>query len=233
MDAKPVGRVAAVGCRQQRQYRAEGIFRQAVGDGACPGGDEGLRRVGKGIETRIRNELGGQGYEQVAVQNGRLGPQLGVDEGVLDPFVGQNGEVRHLTAGAGGGGDGNEGCLAAGKIDHGLGAVHGAAAAQGHQHVRGEGLQGSGAFRRKGDGGVGLDVGIVLDGFRLGCRADGRGSAVFVEIGVCDDHQPPGMKVGQCLDSAGAGDDLGRCLKSIHCFTAFSMGSMPGFEKIM
>jgi hypothetical protein len=41
------------------------------------------------------------------------------------------------------------------------------------------------------------------------------------------------MEIRQGGHGSRAGDDLGWCLKSVHCFTAFSMGSMPQSLKIM
>lgn len=93
------------------------------------------------IEACIGNEAPGQLRQKLAVQNGPLGPEALTDQGVLHFIMGHNGKIRHLRSRTGGGGDGCQGNLLAGKIHHGFWPYPWAAAPQGHHQVRMKGLQ--------------------------------------------------------------------------------------------
>ena len=141
MNGQPHRGIPAVGCRQQGIGRAEGVPGQGVGDGAGIPPGHRLQGMGQDIEACIGNEAPGQLRQKLAVQNGPLGPEALTDQGVLHFIMGHNGKIRHLRSRTGGGGDGCQGNLLAGKIHHGFGRIHGAAAPQGHHQVRMKGLQ--------------------------------------------------------------------------------------------
>ena len=143
--------------------------------------------MGQHIEARVRNQPRGELGEQVAVQNGGSGPELFVYQGVLGLPVGQNRKIRHLRAGAGGGGDGHQPYRILGKIGHGLGTVHGAAAAQRHQQIRPELIHSGRSLCRQRHRGVGLHPVKKLHLLRLCQIGNPFGGAVFHKIGV--NHQ--------------------------------------------
>ena len=102
------------------------------------------------------NQLLGHGLGQIGIDNGDIGSDLKVGDGVLDALliIGDNGESGHLSGGAGGGRDGAEVGLAAERRNaehlahllkgdlrvlvldpHGLCGINGGAAAHGNDPV--------------------------------------------------------------------------------------------------
>ena len=186
-----------VGGRQHRVGNAEALPGIHIRKHAGPGGHIGLHGVGQHIKAGIRDQPRRQPVQQVAVQNGGVGPQLGVHQGMLGLSVGQDRKVRDLRAGAGGSGDGHQREVPLGKIGHGLGAVHGAAASQGHQQVRLELLQLCRALGGQGHRGVGLHGVKIFHLLRARQLCDPLRRAVLHEIGIRHQQQPPGPEALQ------------------------------------
>ena len=172
--------------------------------------------MAQSVEPRLGDQPLGQLLQQVAVQNRRVGAQALVHQRVLDLVVGQNGEIRHLRAGAGGRGDGDQPVVSLREIGHGLGAVHGASPTQRHQQVRGKFLQPRRSLRRQLHRGVGL---YLVKERHLGalCRlGDPLRRAVFHEKRVRHQHQPLAAHPRQRRNRTGAGIDRGLTLKLLH-----------------
>ena len=178
--------------------------------------------MGQHVKARVRNESRGQLVQKVAVQNGQGGLEPPVHQGVFGLPVGQHRKIRHLRPGAGGGGNGGQGRIRAAEIGHGLGAVHGAAAPQGNQQVRAEGLEPGGAPGRQFYAGVWLHAVKNLPAFRTGGPDHPVCHAVFHKEGVCHQKHPPGLLLPQHPNGPGAGDNFGIQLKFFHPSTAFS-----------
>ena len=238
MNFQPHLRPPGKGGRQRPKGRPEGIPGQGVGNGAGALRHAGLQGVGQHIKARVGDQPRREASQQVAVENRHVRPQPPIHQGVLHMIVGQNGEIRHLRPGAGGGGNGHQTPLLPGKIDHGLGAVHGAAAPQGHHRIRPELPEPGGSLRRQGHRGIRRHP--VKKGHRLRLCRGGHmmGRAVLHKIGIRHHKQPPGALLCQGLHRAGTGYDLRPARKSFHTPTSFSRlvfpkkgGSCIGFSK--
>ena len=172
--------------------------------------------MAQSIEPRFGDQPLGQLLQQVAVQNRRVRAQALVHQRMLDLVVGQDGKIRHLRAGTGGRGNGDQLVASLCEIGHGLGAVHGAAPAQRHQQVRGKLLQPRRSLRRKLHGRVWLHL---VKELHLGavCRlGDSLRRAVFHKKRVRHQHQPLAAHPPQRRNRAGAGIDRGLTLKLLH-----------------
>ena len=165
-----------------------GVLVAGVGDGQplvnLADAVQGVEAVGQRVHAGVRAELGGHAVGELGVNNGHVGRDLEVSDGVLDALVvvRDDGERGDLRRGAGGGADGAEvgllaqlrdaedlahvleGALRVLVLDpHGLGRVDGRAAADGNNPVRAEGLHGGRALHDGLNGGVGLDALEQLD----------------------------------------------------------------------
>ena len=176
----------------------------------------GFHRVAQGVEPRLGDQPLGQLLQKVAVQNRRIGAQTLVHQRVLDLVVGQDGKIRHLRAGAGGRGDGDQLVVSLREIGHGLGAVHGAAPAQRYQQIGGEFLQPRRPLRRQLHRGVGLHLIKILHLSALCRLGDPLRRAVFHEKRVRHQHQPLAAHPRQRRNRTGAGIDRGLTLKLLH-----------------
>ena len=169
---------------------AEGIAGQRVGE--MPGV---LRRIrlhamAQHVKPRIRNQPLGKLRQKLRIQNRILRPQLPIHQRMLHPVVGQNGKIRHLRAGAGGGRDRCQRHIQTGKIDHGLGAVHSAAAAQRRHQIGGEPLHRRRTLHRQLHRGIGGNLMEDLKFLRLRRLRYPLGSSVFIKEGVGHQKDP-------------------------------------------
>ncbi len=176
--------VAGVGDGQPLVNLADAVQGVGVGEHGRRGGDVGLQAVGQRVHAGVRAQLGGHAVGELGVNNGHVGRDLEVSDGVLDALVvvRDDGERGDLRRGAGGGADGAEvgllaqlrdaedlahvleGALRVLVLDpHGLGRVDGRAAADGNNPVRAEGLHGRGALHDGLHGRIGLDALEQLD----------------------------------------------------------------------
>ena len=128
--------VAPVGALEGLEGQAGRAVSQGIGKSRCAGGGHGLHAVRQKIHARVSNELWRQRLQKHGIENGHVRPQGGIHQRVLDALVGENGEGRDLGAGAGGGGNGHKGHGHLRGHADGLGAVHGASAAQGDEQLR-------------------------------------------------------------------------------------------------
>ena len=129
---------------------------QRVGVVAVGGGNISLDGVSHCIHTGVGDQLLGHGLGQIGIDDGDIGGDLKVSDGVLDALliIGDDGEGGHLSGGAGGGRDGAEVGLAAERRNaehlahllkgdlrvlvldpHGLCGINGGAAAHGNDPV--------------------------------------------------------------------------------------------------
>ena len=152
--------------------------------------------MGNGVDTAGGGQAAGRGHMEVRVDDGHLGQQLVIGQGILDAraLIGDNGEGRYLAARAGGGGDGDEVGLFAhpGEGVHALADIH---EAHGHIHKVALGMlvhhphdlgRVHGAAAAQGDDAVGREIGHLL-GASLGAGQGGIGRDVK-ERGVLDAH---------------------------------------------
>ena len=174
-----LGHVAVVAVHQIALDHADGKDGQRVGVVAVCGGNIGLDGVGHGVHAGVGHQLFGHGLGQIRVYDGHVGRDLKVRDGVLDALlvIGDDGESRHLSSGAGGGGNGAEVGLAAQRRDaehlahlfkgdfgilvldpHGLGGIDGRAAAHGDDPVRLKFHHGLSAAHDSLHRGIGLDA---------------------------------------------------------------------------
>ena len=174
-----LGHIAVVAVHEVALDHSDGEDGQRVGVIAVGGGDVSLDGVGHGVHAGVGHQLLGHGLGQIGIDDGDIGGDLKVRDGVLDALlvIGDDGECGHLGGGAGGGGDGAEVGLAAQRRDaehlahlfegdvgvlvldpHGLCRVDGGAAAHGDDPVGLEFQHGLGAAHDGLDGGIGLDA---------------------------------------------------------------------------
>ena len=186
--------------------------------------------MGQHVKAGVRDQALGQGLEQIAVQDRHIRAELFVHQRVLDLVMGQYGKVRHLRSGAGGGGNGRHLIVPLGKIRHGLGTVHGAAAPQSDDEIRAKGADLRRPLRRQLHRWVGLHP---VKEFRLhtlgGIRHLFRRS-VFHKEGVRHHQHPAGPQAPQGLNGPAAANKL--CLTGVFLqhlsTTAFSFPRIPG-----
>ena len=145
---------------------------------------------------------------------------------MLDPIVGQDGKIRHLRAGAGGGGNGREDIAPTAEIGHGLCAVHGAAAAQCHDQVRPEGLHPSCPRRRQLHRWVRDHLIEYFRYLRLSRPGHRLGCSVFLKERVRHQQQPFGMQICQPGNRPGPGNDFRFAGEVFHCIHRLFNGSM-------
>ena len=233
MDLQPHLRPSGEGGRERPIGAPEGFpgihIRELSG---IPRAD-GFHCVGQHIETRIRHQPLGHRFQQIAVQDRDVRPELVIHQRMLHLPMGQHGEVRHLRAGAGGGGDRYEGILPLGEPGHGLGAVHGAAAAQGDHQIRTEFPKPCRAFGRQLHCGIRLH--LVEYFHRLGLRRIRyplRGP-VFGEEGVRDQKDPLRAQLRKGSHGPGSGAELRFDRELFHIPTAFSGLVLPGMGRSM
>ena len=218
------GRKAPVG-------NAERLLGKEVrkGPGFCR--RKALHRMGQHVKARVRNESGGQFLQKVAVEDRQVRPEPLVHQRVLGVPVGQYGKIRYLRPGARGGGHRRQRKTPLAEIGHGLGAVQGAAAPQGHQQIRSKGLQ----LRRPP--GRQLHRRVRLDIRKISClRASGSlryllGQTVFEKERVRHNVDPLCPKLLERTYGPGPGNHPGAQREFFHSPTAFSMASMSGMEK--
>ena len=151
-----LGHIAIVAVHQIALDHADGKDGQRIGVVAVCGGNVSLHGVGHGVHTGVGNQLFGHGLGQIGIDDGDIGGDLKVSDGVLDALliIGDDGESGHLSGGAGGGRDGAEVGLAAERRNaehlahllkgdlrvlvldpHGLCGINGGAAAHGNDPV--------------------------------------------------------------------------------------------------
>ena len=176
--------IAVVAADEIRLNHLNGMQGQRVGKVAVGGGDIRLNRMGHGVHTGVGDQLFGHGVGQLGVNDGDIGGDLKVRDGILDALVivGDDREGRHLGRSAGGGGDGAEVCLAAQRRDaehlahllkgdlgvlildpHRFGCINGGAAADRYDPVGLKLQHCLGTLHDGGDGGIGLDALKQLD----------------------------------------------------------------------
>ena len=151
-----------------------------------------------------------------------------MNQRMLDAVVGQNGKIRHLGAGAGGGGDGSQRNRFSGKIDHSLGAIHGAAAAQCHHQIRCERLQKGCTPGHQLGCGVRHDLVKNFPGFRR-CLGNFPGGPSLGKKLIRDQEDPFGSPIFQTPPGSGPGNDFGstgKCLQGYHRF-------LPGLSEVV
>ena len=136
MNITPSLRLACKRSGQQFQKHPAGFACQCVCDQTVLPGSHGLHAVADGVHAAFRDQMHRQLLQKRGIQNGVVRPNGLVDEGVLDPVVGQNGEGRHLRTRAGSGGDGHEHWPFLRCQQNTLGAVQTAAAPQGDHQIR-------------------------------------------------------------------------------------------------
>ena len=227
MDFQPHLFLSGIGRGQGGIRPGKGLPGQKVREGPGIHRHIAFQGVGQHIEARVGNEGLGKALQQVAVQDRHIGPQPPVHQRVLHPLVGENGKIRHLGAGAGGGGDCRQGKGPLGKIGHGLGAVHGAAAPQSHQQVRAKGLQLGRALRRQGHTGVRHNPIKDLHRFPARSLRYTPGRSVLREEGVRNQEHPLRPELLQRRHGTGPGDNPGLTGESFHISsTAFSRPSI-------
>ena len=176
--------------------------------------------MGHGVHAGGGDQLLGHRLGQIGIDDGDVGGDLKVGQGVLDALlvVGDDGEGGDLGGGAGGGGDGAEVSLGAqlGQAEdlahilegdlgvlildpHGLGRVDGGAAAHGDDPVGLELAHGLGAAHDGGDGGIGLnaleDLDLHAGLLQIGDDAVQETKALH-GAAADTDHRP---LAGQCL----------------------------------
>ena len=159
-----------IGGQQVALDQLDGLFRRRVGEVGGLGGHKGLHRMGEHVDAGVRRHGRGHAGGQLRVQNGDVGQQAVLHQGIFDPLllVGDHRKAAHLRAGAAGGGDGDELAvphvpLPGGEEHDCLGRVDGGAAAEGHHRI---GLELQNLLHASGDGGdvrVGLHVGEDLE----------------------------------------------------------------------
>ena len=214
---------AAEGGGQALPGQNKGLLRQGVGVHVGPGGDIGLGGMGEHVHAGVRRHLGGHPGQKHRVQHRLVGQQCVVHQGVLHPLfaVGEYGEGGDLRAGTGGGGHRPEGDLPGGPqlfavLHHGLGAVQGGAAPEGHHRLGLEVGQCPGPLchhlqRRVGHhAGKGLHGAAGQPGLHLIQQA-GLGQKV-----VGDHHHPPAGQLLQGGQGIRAKGDSGFQLESFH-----------------
>ena len=171
--------VAVVGGHQVLHDHLDGVDGQRVGVIAVGGGHIGLDGVGHGVHAGVGHQLLGHGLGQLRIDDGHVGGDFKVRDGVLDTLlvVGDDGERGHLCGRAAGGGHRTEvglapqlgdpehlahvleGALRILVLDpHGLGRVDGAAAADGHDPVGAEVLHDRRALHDGVHGRIALDA---------------------------------------------------------------------------
>ena len=207
---KPHLLLPGIGGRQRRKGHPEALPGIEVGEHPGIGCRVGLHRMGQHIEARIGNEALGKLRQQVAVQNGRRGQQLFIHQRMLGPAMGQDGEIRDLRAGAGGGGNRRQRKAPLGKIGHGLGTVHGAAAAQGDEQIRLKSFQPCRPLRRQHHRRVRLHPVKDFHLFRLRQLRNPPGRAVFLKKGIRHHKDSFCAEAFQRRHRPGSGDDFRR-----------------------
>ena len=102
--------VAVKGAEQILLHDVDGLEGQGIGEHGVEGGHIGLDGVGQGVHAGVGHQLGGHGLGQGRVDDGHVGGDIEVGQGVLDALlvVGDDGESGDLGGGARGGGDGAE-----------------------------------------------------------------------------------------------------------------------------
>ena len=207
-----VGQAVVIGPGQVFKDSLQRLDGQAVGVIRSHHGGVGFQGVGHGIDAAGGGEALGGGHVEVGVDDRHVGQQRVIGQGVFHAalFIGDDREGRHLAARTGGGGNSDEISLFAhlgegidaladvheahGHIleihlgmliehPHDLAGVHGAAAAQGDDHV---GLEQAHLLRASlgaSQGGIGGHVkeGGVLDAQRVQFFGDGLGVTVVIE----------------------------------------------------
>ena len=224
--AAGVGIVTAdEGADEELTRDLHGLFGQGTRELVVVGGDVGLDGVGHDVHARVGGDRGGDRLHQHLVQNGLVGEELLVHQGVLTALggVGDNGEAGDLTARARGGGDGDEvGGIAfvelAGELSHGLGGVDGRAAAYADEagglglhdggHT-GDDLLHGGIGHHVGEEAIG-DVGLVQTGGEEGNHAAGD------HEGVRDDEHRVEPQGGQSVQGVLAKEYFGIDVKVLH-----------------
>ena len=154
-----------VGGEQVLAHQLDGLLGRRVGEVVGGGGHQGLHRVGEDVDAGVGGDGGGHAGGEHGVQDGHVGQEAVLHQGVLDLLlrVGDDGEAAHLGAGAAGGGHGDELAVPhvaglGGEEHDGLGRVDGRAAAEGDDGV---GLELQDGVHAPGDGGD-VRVGLYL-----------------------------------------------------------------------
>ena len=179
MHRVALGHIAVVAAYQIRLDHLDGMQGQRIGKVAVRGGNVCLNGVGHGIHTGMGNQLFGHGVGQFRVDDGHIGGDLKVGDGILDALVivGDDGERRHFRSRAGRGGDSAEMSFAAQRRDaeylahilkgdvrvfvfdpHRFGSVDGGTAADGDDPVGLEFLHGGRALHDGFHRRVGFDA---------------------------------------------------------------------------
>ena len=183
--------------------------------------------MGQDIKPAVRDQGPGELPQQVTVQNRHIRPQAPVNQGMLYTGVGQNGEIRHLRPGAGGGGDSNECGSAAGKILHGLGTIHGAAAPQSHDQIRLKIPDPGSPRSRQIQPGIRGHLRKQFPALGPGLLGYLFRHTVVPEERVRDHQCPPGPQLSQGSQSPGTADNPGPAFKSFHNLLPFSKLVFP------
>ena len=216
-----------VGGEQMLAHQLDGLFGRRVGEVVGGGGHQGLHRVGEDIDAGVGGDGGGHTGGEHSVQNGHIGQEAVLHQGVLDLLlrVGDDGKAAHLGASAAGGGHRDKLAVPhvaglGGEEDDGLGRIDGGAAAEGDDSV---GLELQNGVHTPGDGGnvrVGLHL-VENAVLRPGLIQHIGDVAHFPAGGhkaVGDDEDPVQLG-GKGLQSAPC-HDLGTHAEGVHMLTS-------------
>ena len=226
VDLQPHLPVSGVRGRKGSIGAAEGLPGQQIRHRPGIPGHIGLQSVSQHVESRLRNQSLRQFLKQIAVQDRHIRPQPWVHQGMLDLVMGQNGEIRHLRAGAGGSGNGRHRICSLGKISHGFGTVQGAAASQCHHQIGAEFPEFCGPLRCQLHRWVRLNFvkNFYRGAFRSICNF--LGCSVFYEKWIGHQKQPFCLKVRQSGHCPAAADQLGLAGEFLHRYT-------PPFQEVL
>ena len=90
-----------IGGQQVALDQLDGLFRRRVGEVGGLGGHKGLHRMGEHVDAGVRRHGRGHAGGQLRVQNGDVGQQAVLHQGIFDPLllVGDHRKAAHLRAG--------------------------------------------------------------------------------------------------------------------------------------
>ena len=208
---------ACVGADEELARDLNGLLGQSARELVVVGGDVGLDGVGHDVHTRIGGDGGGNRLDQHLVQDGLVGEQIVVHQGVLTACggVGDDGEAGDLATRTRGGGDGDEVRIVilvelTGELLDGLGGVDGRAAAHADD-AGGLGLHnGSHARDDLLHGGIGHHVGeqVVVNVRLVQAGGEEGDHAAGDHEGVGDDEHVLEGKHAQAIQGVLAEEDF-------------------------
>jgi len=183
------------------------------------------------IKSRIRDQAFGQLLQKIIVKNRHIGSHSLIYQRMLDIFMGQYREIRHLGARTGCGGNRHKLHTHSAEIHHSLCAVHGAAATQCNDHIRTEFLYSGSSLSRQRNRRVRHYFRKHFHNLRTGFLCDPLCRAVFFKKRVRNHQQPIHAQLLQRRNRSGTAHQPCFTVKLTHQPTAFSKPVFPIVRK--